>query len=496
VLFARGLVMEFPPVRALDGVDFDVRAGEVHALMGENGAGKSTLIKVLSGLYRPVAGMVRIRGKKFAPGSPREAEAAGVSTVFQEIDLVPTLSVADNVCLGRYPRRLGMIRRGKTRARAEAALARLDLRLDVSRALAEYPIAIRQMVAIARALDVEARVLILDEPTSSLDARETRELFGVLRRLRSQGLGIVFVTHFLEQVYEIADRITVLRNGALVGSWNAAALSKSGLVEAMTGKTFEAVTARERKEGVEAVKPVALEFRGLGRRRGIEPSSGVLRSGETLGLAGLLGSGRTELARLLFGADAPDSGEVLVGRKAIRRGSVRRAIAAGIAFTPDDRKAQGLVLELSVRENIVLALQARRGALRPVPRGVQARLAEQYIRALKIRTPGAHTPVGNLSGGNQQKVLLARWLAVQPSVLILDEPTRGIDVGARAEIEALVEELRAKGAAVVFISAELDELVRTCGRLLVLRDRRVVGELVGDDVEESRVLGMIAGGAA
>lgn len=493
LLAARGLVMAFPGVRALDRVDFELRPGEVHALLGENGAGKSTLIKVLSGVHRPAAGAIRVAGREFRPRTPRDAESGGVSTVFQEVDLIPTMTVAENICLGRQPTFLGLVRARAARGRARAALARLGLALDVSRTLADYPIGIQQMVAIARALDVDARVLILDEPTSSLDADETCELFRVMRALRSQGLGIVFVSHFLDQVYEISDRITVLRNGARVGSWRTSDLPKHALIEAMTGRAFESARDPDRHRAAPVERGAVLEFTNLGRARAIAPAGSSVCAGAALGLGGLLGSGRSELARLLFGADAPTSGEVRVEGTVIRGGSVRDAIAHGMAFTPEDRKAQGLVLDLSLRENIILALQARRGPLNPLRRAEQQRLADRYIRALAIKTPGPETPVRNLSGGNQQKVLLARWLATNPKILILDEPTRGIDVGARAEIEALIALQRAAGVAVVLISSELDELVRNCDRVLVLRDRRPIGELEGPQVNEATILSLIAG---
>lgn len=482
---------------ALEDVGIKVAAGEVLALVGENGAGKSTLVKVLSGLQRPGAGTVRLCGRVIRPASPREAQAQGISTVYQEVDVLPLMSVADNICLGRQAKRAGFIRHSEVRRRAVAALARLDITLDVTRSLGEYPIAIQQMVSIARALDIDARVLILDEPTSSLDAGEARDLFRVMRKLRDQGIGIVFVSHFLEHVYEIADRISVLRNGAKVGVWTKADLPKASLIEAMTGRVIHHAPARPATAArTDSGTTFAIEATGIGRRRSLSATNLRVRAGESVGLAGLLGSGRTELARLLFGADTPDEGGVRVNGKELVRGSVRDAIRRGVAFTPEDRKAMGLILELSVRENIVLALQARRGSLRPIAPAEQRRLATHYIEALGIKTPGAETPVGSLSGGNQQKVLLARWLATSPAVLILDEPTRGIDVGARAEIEALIESLRGQGLAIVLISSELDELVRACGRVVVLRDRRVVTELEGDLVNESTILSIIAAPAS
>ncbi len=497
LLASSGLVVDYPGVRALDRVDFALRAGEIHALMGENGAGKSTLVKVLSGLQRPGAGVIRLVGLEIRPASPREAQIAGISTVYQEVDVLSLMSVADNICLGRQATRFGLIRHAEMRCRAEAALARLDMKLDVARSLGDYPIAIWQMVSIARALDIDAKVLILDEPTSSLDAGEARELFRVMRRLREQGMGIVFVSHFLEHVYEVADRISVLRNGAKVGVWRTRDLPKASLIEAMTGRTIQhQERSTPTQAGDQAGGAAALEATGVGRRRAIAPTNLRVRAGESVGLAGLLGSGRTELARVMFGADAADEGVVQAGGVELRRGSIQDAIGHGVAFTPEDRKALGLILELSVRENIIVALQARRGPLRPIGMAEQQRLSTHYIKVLGVRTPSEETPVGRLSGGNQQKVLLARWLATSPKVLILDEPTRGIDVGTRAEIEVLIESLRAQGLAIIIISSELEELVRMCDRVVVLRDRRVVAELGGDDVNESTILEIIAAPAS
>lgn len=506
LLVVDAVTVDYPGVRALERVDLSLRPGEIHALLGENGAGKSTLIRVLSGGRAPDSGRVAIAGAARRFRSPRDAEAAGVSTVYQEIDLIPSLSVVDNLLLGRQPTRGGLIRGREMRSRAGAAIARLGLRLDLDRTLSDYPIATQQLVAIARALDIDARVLILDEPTSSLDRRETTALFDVLRRLRDDGLALLFVTHFLDQVYELCDRITVLRNGIRVGEWLTRELPRPALIEAMTGRPVGITEGRAPTDAVPDVAAAAddstaapqassarLSIQKLARRGEVAPTSVDIPPGRALGLAGLLGAGRTELARLIFGATRPDGGEIRVDGRSIRRGSIRAAIRAGIGFTPEDRKAAGLVLDLSVRENIVLALQARRGTLRPLGRTEQDRLTNHYISALRIRTPTGETPVGSLSGGNQQKVLLARWLALQPRVLILDEPTRGIDVGARAEIEALIAGLRRDGIAIVLVSSELDEIVRVCTDVLVLRDRRPVGRLADVQVSESAILATLAG---
>lgn len=499
LLEIRGLTKSFPGVRALDRVDFSVRRREVHALMGENGAGKSTLIKVLTGVHERDAGETKLDGEAVQPRSPREAEAAGISTVYQEINLIPHFSIAENICLGRQPRRWGVIDWHSIRSRAQAALARLDLELDVSRQLSSCSVAIQQMVALARALDVSAQLLILDEPTSSLDEKEVEELFRVVRKLRDAGLGVVFVTHFIDQVYELADRVTVLRNGRLVGAYPTAALPRIELVAHMIGKNVKEVEAMNRPPTSGRVEEAATPFiavRNFGRRGVIHPLDFAIHPGEVVGLAGLLGSGRTETARLVFGADRADSGELRIAGQVTRVRSPAEAMRHGIAFTSEDRKIEGIIPNLSVRENIVLALQSGRGLWKKLPRSEQTALAERLIEALDIKTAGPEQPIGTLSGGNQQKVLLARWLATEPKLFILDEPTRGIDVGAKAEIEKLIGGLREKGLAVLFISSELEEVVRTSQRVIVLRDRRKVRELTGADISEDNVMHTIAGYSA
>jgi simple sugar transport system ATP-binding protein len=494
----RNVRKSFPGVRALDGVDFFVRAGEVHALMGENGAGKSTLIKVLTGVYPRDGGDVLLDGGPIDPRSPNDAQHLGISTVYQEVNLVPTLSVAENLFLGRLPTLAGLaVRWRAVRRRSEAALARLDLNLDVSRPLGSYSIAIQQMVAIARALDVSAKLLILDEPTSSLDADEVERLFAVMRRLRDQGLGIVFVTHFLDQVYAVTDRITVLRNGKLVGEYETKNLPRAELIGRMMGKELAAFEASGHGTGAAAgagSKRTLLRVSGFGRRGMIQPFDLEVREGEVVGLAGLLGSGRTEIAKLLFGVERADQGTAMIDDRPAALTSPRRAIAHRFAFLPEDRKTDGIVPELSVRENIILALQASKGWVRALSRRKQDELADQYIRALNISTPHAEQSIRNLSGGNQQKALIGRWLASNPRLLILDEPTRGIDVGAKAEIQKLILDLCARGMAVLFISSELEETVRVSDRVAVLRDRQKIAELEGDRISEESILHTIAEG--
>jgi simple sugar transport system ATP-binding protein len=459
--------------------------------MGENGAGKSTLIKVLTGVHTPDAGEIEFNGRRIAPRWPREAEGIGISTVYQEVNLVPAMSIADNILLGRQPTLFGALRSGEMRRRAETALGRLGLKVDVRRSLGSCSLAVQQMVAIARALDIKARLLILDEPTSSLDEREVECLFDIMRRLREQGMAILFVTHFLNQVYAVSDRITVLRNGGFVGEYRTAELPRLQLISAMLGRTFE--EAQHLKGPVEvATGEPLLEAKGIAKRGLLNSIDVEIRSGEVVGLAGLLGSGRSETAKLLFGIEKPDSGELYIQGKPTSIDSPRSAIRKGFAFSSENRKSEGIVPHLSVRENIILAMQANRGVFRLLSVSEQRSLSEHYIRALNIKTPSPEAAIQNLSGGNQQKVLLARWLALQPRLIMLDEPTRGIDVGAKVEIEKLVHSLRAKGMAVLFISSDLEEIVRTCERVVVLRDRAKIGELSGADVQPNRIMQLIA----
>ncbi len=501
LLEMRGISKRFPGVLALDGVDFTLRRGEIHALMGENGAGKSTLIKTLTGVHIRDKGTAVLDGVEIDPRSPRRAEELGISTVYQEVNLIPHLSVAENICLGREPTFWGKIRWRAVKRRAIDAMARLDLKIDVSQELSQCSIAIQQMVAIARALDIRAKMLVLDEPTSSLDSREVAELFDVMRKLKSEGLGIVFITHFLDQVYGISDRITVLRDGRLVGEYEAAKLPRVELVSRMIGKDYSQIEAARQSPGARAAAPpqtrdepgpAFVEARTLGRRGSVTAIDLRIGKGEVLGLAGLLGSGRTETARLLFGVDKADEGTLAVDGHVVTLGSPKQAIRLGFAFTPENRKTEGIIPHLSVRENIILAMQGRRGVWRALSNSEQNAIAEKFIAALGIKTPSPEQAVSNLSGGNQQKVLLARWLANEPRLLILDEPTRGIDVGAKAEIEKLVGRLCQDGMAIVFISSELEEVVRTCQKVVVLRDGTKVGELAGNQISEHSVMETIA----
>ena len=493
LLRLRGLTKNFPGVRALANVDFTLRRGEVHALMGENGAGKSTLIKVLTGVYPRDGGEIFLDGKAVEPHSPQEAQRLGISTVYQEVNLIPHLSVAENICLGRQSTKLGCIKWKEIRQRAEKALARLGLQIDVTETIANCSIAIQQLVAIARALDISAKLLILDEPTSSLDEAEVETLFGVMRKLKSEGLGIVFVTHFLDQVYKISDRITVLRNGQLVGEFEAASLPRIELISKMMGKELSEWDLKAVSSGGEQTRREPfLQLKKVARKNSIKPIDMEIASGEIVGLAGLLGSGRTETARIIFGLDHADDGEILLDGRRISFGSALDAIGEKFGFCPEDRKVEGIIPNLSVRENIVLALQASRGWVRYVSMAKQIEIADQFIAALNIKTPHREQAVRLLSGGNQQKVILARWLASQPRFLILDEPTRGIDVGAKLEIEKLMARLASEGMAFLFISSDLEEIVRNSHRVVVLRDREKIAELSREQISESNIMHAIA----
>jgi len=496
LLALAGIDKQFTGVKALIGAGLNLYAGEVHTLMGQNGAGKSTLIKVLTGVYTPDSGSIVFDGAAISPRSTQEAQAIGISTVYQEVNLCPNLSVAENLFIGSYPRRFGLVDWRAMARQARALLAQLQVDIDVTAPLGRYPLAIQQMVAIARALRISARVLILDEPTSSLDEAEVQLLFGVLRRLREQGMAILFVTHFLEQTYAISDRITVMRNGEREGEYLCKDLSRIDLVNKMVGVAAPQAESAAAHAADVAEQPVLLHARGIARKGALAPLDLTIRQGEMLGLCGLLGSGRTETARLLFGADKLDAGAIDIHGRAQAFGAPRDAIAQGIGFCSEDRKHEGAILELSVRENLILALQAKRGMLRAIPLRRQQAMAADYVAWLGIKSAGIDTPIGLLSGGNQQKVLLARWLATEPALLILDEPTRGIDVQAKKEIMTFVSGLCRKGMAVLFISSELPEVLAWSDRMLVLRDRKACGSYRRGELDETTVLQAIAGQAA
>lgn len=494
LLRMEGIRKEFPGVVALNKVDLCLRKGEIHALMGENGAGKSTLIKVLTGVYKGDGGSIKLRGKSIQPKSTLESQQLGISTVYQEVNLCPNLSVAENIFIGRQPRKRGLIDWDTMYQLSEQLLARLDLHIDVKQQLSLYSVAIQQMVAIARAVDISSGILILDEPTSSLDTNEVKQLFKVMRKLREEGMGILFVTHFLDQVYDICDRITVLRNGTLVGEYMTAELPKTQLVSHMIGREWNPAEASQQKGDKPKHEEVFLAAKHFSKKGSIQPLDLTIYKGEVLGLAGLLGSGRTEVARLLFGIDKADTGVLELEGEQLAAMHPQKAIKHGIGFCPEDRKVEGIVGELTIRENIALAIQAKNGLYPYIKASKQKEIAQHYIDLLKIKTPGTEQRIDNLSGGNQQKVILARWLATKPKLLILDEPTRGIDVGSKEEIRKLIFQLAASGISILLISAELEELVNCCDRVIVLRDRIQMGAVSGAEMSESRIMQIIAEG--
>lgn len=496
LLSMKGIMKSFPGVMALEDVDFSLRKGEVHALMGENGAGKSTLIKVLTGVEHPDRGSIELDGKPVQVRSPQHAQALGISTVYQEVNLCTNISVAENIMLGREPYRFGTMDWKKMNDLAKQAIKRLDMDIDVSRPLENYSLAIQQMVAIARALQItSARILILDEPTSSLDANETSLLFDLMRKLKGEGIGIIFITHFIDQVYRIADRITVLRNGKLVGTYEVASLPRIELVAKMLGRSVTELAAIAQVKTIveqqQDAKPV-MKAQGLGLQGALDPIDLELHAREVVGVAGLLGSGRTEMANLLFGVDTPDSGSLLVEGEPVKRFSPLDSLKRRVGLCPEDRKAEGIVGDLTIRENIILALQARYGWFQFLNKQKQDEIAQKYVQLLGIVTPTSEQLAKNLSGGNQQKVILARWLATNPDVLILDEPTRGIDVGAKAEIQKLVLQLAAEGKSIVFISSELEEVLRISQRVVVMRDHKKAAEYPGE-VDDQTVMHTMAG---
>ena len=497
VLSMKDVSKTFPGVKALSHVDFTLRRGEIHALMGENGAGKSTLIKVLTGVHEFETGEIRMgkEQKTIVNHSPQEAQQNGISTVYQEVNLCPNLTVAENLFIGREPRKCGLIDWKTMNRKSEELLRGLEIEVPATRMLEECSIAIQQMIAIARAVDMKCRVLILDEPTSSLDEGEVEKLFGLMRRLKAEGVGIIFVTHFLEQVYEVCDRITVLRNGELVGEFETEKLPRVMLVAKMMGKDFDdlADIKSERTTAPLEKEPV-VEAVGVGHQGTIKPFDLTVNKGEVVGLTGLLGSGRSELVRAIYGADKADSGSVRVFGKEVKINQPLDAMQAGMAYLPEDRKKDGILADLSVRENIIIAMQAKRGMFHPMSRKEMEDAADNFIRLLQIKTAGRETPIKSLSGGNQQKVIIGRWLLTNPRFLILDEPTRGIDIGTKTEIQKLVLRLADEGKAVVFISSEVEEMLRTCSRMAVLRDGKKVGEIEGEDLTQEKIMETIAGG--
>ncbi|MDN4640453.1 sugar ABC transporter ATP-binding protein [Agreia sp. PsM10] len=493
--------IEFPGVKALQNVQLRLYPGEVHTLMGENGAGKSTLIKALTGVYKIDSGSILVSGGPRQFSGTADAQSAGISTVYQEVNLCDNLTVGENVMLGNEIRGAFGINWKKTHEAAHEALVGLGLGdLDPRQPLSSISLALQQLVAISRAMVAKSKVLILDEPTSSLDANEVEGLFTVMRRLRDQGVAILFVSHFLDQVYAISDRLTVLRNGEFVGEHLTRDLGRSQLISLMIGKDFDTLASlgsNRRRDARESGEQPFYSATDLGRKGSIEPVDIAVYPGEVVGLAGLLGSGRTELGRLMYGADRPDTGEVTIGGKSAEVHSPVAGLATRIAFSTENRRDEGIVGDLTVRENLILAVQARRGWARPLSKREQKELCDKYLVELNVRPSDPERPIKNLSGGNQQKVLLGRWLATKPELLILDEPTRGIDIGAKAEIQEAIATLAEDGMSVVFISSELEEVVRLSERIVVLKDHRKIGEIInGPDITADTIVDLIASDGA
>jgi monosaccharide-transporting ATPase len=491
-----GIGKSFPGVRALHNVDFTLRSGEIHALMGENGAGKSTLVKVLTGVYLMDEGSIKLDGRPVVIRSTQDAQRLGISTVYQEVNLCWNLTVAENLFLGREPRRMGLIDWKQMNRMAAELLRKFSISADPTAQLDSCSIAIQQMIAIARAVNTECKYLILDEPTSSLDADEVKRLFALMRQLKDNGVGIVFITHFLEQVYEICDRITVLRNGELVGEYEADNLPRLELVTKMMGKEIDNLSELnvDRDESrFEGEVPIVEAIDLSSGPAGVAPFSLKMYEGEVVGFSGLLGSGRSELVRSIYGADKAVQGQLLIKGKRVKIRKPLDAMKHGMAYLPEDRKSDGIFSDLSVRENIIIALQAKRGILKRLTHREMEKYADAYIKLLNIKTPDSDTPIKSLSGGNQQKVILARWLITNPEFMILDEPTRGIDVGTKTEIQKLILKLAGEGKSIAFISSEMDEMLRTCSRMVVMRDRCKVGELVQSELNQNTVMRTIAG---
>lgn len=491
----KGIVKTFPGVKALKGVDFSVAKGEVHALMGENGAGKSTLIKTLTGIYQKEAGTILFEGKEINPRSTIEAQHEGISTIYQELNLSPFQTVYENLYLGREPiTKFGTVDRKKMIADSQRVLEDLGIHVDVTQPLLKYGTAVQQMVAIGRAISINAKLVIMDEPTSSLDTKEVAVLFGVIRKLKAKGIAVVFISHRLDEIFVICERVTILKDGALAGSLAIEELDQLKLISYMIGREAKQLERTKTDYAFADTEEIASmkDIRQGVRLNGI----GIdIKKGEVLGLAGLLGSGRSELAKVLFGATHPDTGDIFWMSEKRKFKSPGDAIKLGIGFCTEDRKVEGIIPHLSVKENMTIALLPKISKMGVVSKKQQDAVVSEYIKRLDIKTPSANQPIRNLSGGNQQKVLLARWLCMNPKLVIMDEPTRGIDVGAKEEIEGLIQELAASGISVLMISSEIAELERNCDRVVVMREGVKLKELVGRGIHQDAIMEAIAGGS-
>ncbi|MGI6004367.1 MAG: sugar ABC transporter ATP-binding protein [Christensenellales bacterium] len=492
ILEMKGIVKNFPGVYALKGVDFSVRTGEVHAMMGENGAGKSTLIKVLTGVYGKDGGSVWFDGKDINPRTPLDAQLLGISPIYQELNMIPYLSAGENIYLGRFPRKnSGGIDWKKLYADAQQVMDGMGIHLDVKKQLNTLGAALQQMVAIARAISLNCKLVVMDEPTSSLDTNEVKVLFDLVHKLKATGISFIFISHRLDEVYQISDRITILKDGGYVGTYNTNEISKFELIGKMVGRELQ-----DRHRVSEPYKfgdmQYLIELKDLVQAPAVNGVSFGIKKGEIVGLAGLLGSGRTETAKLMFGYERPDSGSIEKNGKKLKLRTPKDALKAGLALCTENRREEGIIPHMSVRDNICIAALPRLTKFGFVARDKQEEITAKYIERFDIKTPSQNQALRNLSGGNQQKVLLARWLATNPQLIILDEPTRGIDVGAKVEIEKLIKEFASMGISVLFISSELSELVRNCDRIVIIREGKILGEVVSDEIREDNIMRTIA----
>lgn len=491
ILEMKNITKSFIGVRALKDVNFSLESGEVRALMGENGAGKSTLIKVLTGVHKLDSGEIYLENKRIYPSSTLDAQRIGISSVYQEVNLCDNLTVAENIMIGREPKKFGLIDKKKLIDMAFEAINKLSLNIDVRKPLSDYSLGIQQMIAITRSLQLNSKILILDEPTSSLEENEVNQLFEIIEKLKNSGIGIIFVTHFLDQVYRISDSITVLRNGALVGNHKTSELSKLDLIKEMLGKEYQDIQNNANKKQFDNEEEF-IKIDGIGKKTYMHPVSFNIHKGEIVGFSGLLGSGRSETAKLIFGAVKKDSGNIFIKGNKKEFLHPIDAINNKIGFCSEDRKLEGIISDLSIRENIILALQAKNGIMKYISRKKQEQLANIYIKALNIVTVDSNKPIKFLSGGNQQKVLLARWLCTTPELLILDEPTRGIDIGSKSEIQKMMLDLSKEGMSFIFISSEMEEVIRTSDKVIIFKDNKKIKELIGNDINEKSILNSIA----
>ena len=491
----RDISKSFGSVQANDHVDLTLRKSEILAILGENGSGKTTLMNMIYGIYYPDEGHIFVNGKEVTIRSPKDSYELGIGMVHQHFKLVDVLTAAENIVLGLPGK--GKLDMKRITEDIQKLADKYGFELDLSQKIYEMSVSQKQTVEIIKMLYRGARILILDEPTSSLDEQEVTKLFGLMRDLKARGVGIIFVTHFLDQVYEVCDKITVMRDGSLVGEYAIKDLPRVQLVSKMLGKELDDLSdikgEQPTEQKTENGEPL-FETKDLCSDAGIKPFDFYIKKGEVNGFTGLLGSGRSECVRAIFGADRVIGGTVKKNGKQVKINKPLDAMRCGIGYLPEDRKRDGIVGDLSVRENIILALQVLRGFFHPISKAEANKFADEYIKLLDIKTASAETPIKSLSGGNQQKVILARWLLTHPEYLILDEPTRGIDVGTKVDIQKLVLKLASEGMSVTFISSETDEMLRTCSRLVVMRDRKVVGELSGEDLTQTKIMSTIAGG--